>query len=185
MLPELPPRIPQRLQELDPASARVCLHVASFVTKELEVDLRGAQVLVALSGGADSLALLLTLHWLAPSLDMTLRAMHLDHGLRPESPLEAEWCRAFCAILNIPATLVSLDIPAQQKRTGAGTEEASRTARYAALHAEVGAVADGRGHHVERALGQVLRAGGLGQQVQRSAQRGQGLGGCRGCAGRC
>ncbi len=136
MLPELPPRIPQRLQELDPASARVCLHVASFVAKELEVDLRGAQVLVAVSGGADSLALLLILHWLAPSLDMTLHAMHLDHGLRPESPLEAEWCRAFCAILNIPVTLVSLDIPAQQKKMGAGIEEASRTARYAALHAE-------------------------------------------------
>lgn len=139
MLPRLPKAVPGRIQELDPASARLCLHVAAFAEKELEVDLHGAKVLAALSGGADSLALMLVLHWLAPSLNLTLHAMHLDHGLRPESPLEAEWCRGFCALLSIPFTVARLAIPARQKIMGTGVEETSRAARYAALQAEAAA----------------------------------------------
>ncbi|MGH7730305.1 MAG: ATP-binding protein, partial [Candidatus Eiseniibacteriota bacterium] len=43
---------------------------------------RGERLLVAVSGGADSVALLLGLHALAPELGLGLHAAHLNHGLR-------------------------------------------------------------------------------------------------------
>ena len=44
--------------------------------------------IVAVSGGADSLALLLSLHALREKLGLQLEVLHFNHGLRPESPRE-------------------------------------------------------------------------------------------------
>jgi tRNA(Ile)-lysidine synthase len=56
------------------------------------------QILVGFSGGADSTALLLLLHEHYPSL---IRAIHFNHGIRPESDDEESWCREFCGSRGI------------------------------------------------------------------------------------
>jgi tRNA(Ile)-lysidine synthase len=58
--------------------------------------------LVSVSGGADSTALLLLLHTLVGRLALRLEVLHFDHGLRPESPQEAEWVRALAERLGLP-----------------------------------------------------------------------------------
>ena len=124
------PRIPASLQALPPAQARFCLAVSRFVKQDLGLDIRGASLLVGFSGGADSTALLLVLHYLAPSLHLTLAAAHLDHGLRPSSGREADLCRAFCRELGIACVSERRDVAAERQRNKTGIEEQGRAARY-------------------------------------------------------
>jgi tRNA(Ile)-lysidine synthase len=90
----------------------------------------GDAVLIALSGGADSVALLVLLHRLAPEWGLRLHALHVDHGLRPESGLDAEFVRGLCGRLGVPLDVVRVTVP----ETGS-VEAAARAARYAALEA--------------------------------------------------
>ncbi|MGH7390420.1 MAG: ATP-binding protein, partial [Candidatus Rokuibacteriota bacterium] len=68
----------------------------------------GDTVLVALSGGADSSALLLLLSRLAPELAVTLRALHVDHRLRPDSGRDAEAALALGGRLGVPVQVVAV-----------------------------------------------------------------------------
>ena len=126
----MPAPFPPTLQTLPPAQARFCLKVLRFVERELKLDLTGQRVLVGFSGGADSTALLLALHCLAPKLRLTLTAAHLDHGLRASSADEAQWCHVFCRKLGIPCITASCDVPHLQQQEKLGIEEAARKARY-------------------------------------------------------
>ena len=121
---------PGSLQSLPPAQARFCLSVSRFVEKELELRLEDAAVLVGFSGGADSTALLLSLHYLAPRLGCTLIAAHLDHQLRPTSEQEALACREFCAGLGVPFISGKDCVSTLSQRTQCGVEDAGRAARY-------------------------------------------------------
>lgn len=90
-------------------------------------------VVVALSGGADSAALL---HLLARGpLQSRLRAIHCDHGLHPDSAQWAARCAGLCARLAVPLEVVQLAVDA---RSPAGLEATARSARYAALGARLG-----------------------------------------------
>ena len=84
------------LKDLSPLHARMALDVVRFMEGQ-GVELRGRGLLVALSGGADSTALLILFCALRSTLGVTLHAAHLDHALREESAAEAEACRALCA----------------------------------------------------------------------------------------
>jgi tRNA(Ile)-lysidine synthase len=88
----------------------------------------GETVLVAVSGGADSTALLWLLHRLAPDWGLRLHALHVDHGLRPDSGRDAEAVRTLGARLGIPVEVAAVRV------AGRGSlEAAARDARYAAL----------------------------------------------------
>jgi tRNA(Ile)-lysidine synthase len=77
---------------------------------------------LAISGGPDSLALLLL-----ASAEAPIRAATVDHGLRPESRAEAEHVAAICAARGIAHDILTLSLPPGTGQAGA------REARYAAL----------------------------------------------------
>lgn len=124
-------RLPVSLQQLPPAQARFCLAAARFLEKDLAVALQGAKILVALSGGADSSALLLCLRCLSQSKGFSLRAAHLDHALRPSSAEEAEQCRRLCESLSIPFSSRRVDVAALSQEEKTGVEACARKVRYA------------------------------------------------------
>jgi tRNA(Ile)-lysidine synthase len=131
-----PADIPQTLQDLLPKWAHFCLYAGRFVEEELGVDLEGKRVLVGLSGGVDSTALLLVLHYLSKRVGFTVGAVHLDHQLRPGSSGDAAFSRKICERLGIECSVESRDVARLAEDRGVGLEEAGREARYR-LYAEV------------------------------------------------
>ncbi len=86
-------------------------------------DLDG-RIALAVSGGPDSLALLLLAH--RAGFDAV--ALTVDHGLRPEAAAEAEQVAAICAGLGVPHAVLPVTVP-----RAASIQAAAREARYAAL----------------------------------------------------
>ncbi|WP_319584818.1 tRNA lysidine(34) synthetase TilS [uncultured Pseudodesulfovibrio sp.] len=126
----VPVDIPQTLQDLLPKWAHFCLYVGRFVEDELSIDLEGRRVLVGLSGGVDSTALLLVLHYLSQRAGFTVGAVHLDHQLRSESAEDAAFARSLCESLGIDCAVESRDVARLAEERGVGLEEAGREARY-------------------------------------------------------
>ncbi|MEW6245943.1 MAG: tRNA lysidine(34) synthetase TilS [Nitrospirota bacterium] len=95
-------------------------------------------VLVAVSGGPDSVALLALLHELAPSWRLTLSAAHFNYGLRgQESDDDAEFVAHLCRRLRIQLITRRLELPLRLGRRGGSLQERAREARYRALE-EIG-----------------------------------------------
>jgi tRNA(Ile)-lysidine synthase len=107
----------------------------------------GDVVLVAVSGGADSTALLYLLSALAPELGLRLHVLHVDHGLREDSSADAEFVRALGRRLGVPVEATRVTVV----RRGS-LEDAARLARYAALEEcadRIGAQRIALGHTAE------------------------------------
>jgi tRNA(Ile)-lysidine synthase len=128
------------------------------------------RVLVAVSGGPDSVALLLTLAHLRDTLDLELWVAHFDHGLRRRMQREAE--RSFVARLadelGLPFFFGQGDTRAHARRHRLSLEEAARALRYAFLSSQaerLGAGAVATGHtasdQVETVLMHIIRGSGL------------------------
>ncbi|HUS13936.1 MAG TPA: tRNA lysidine(34) synthetase TilS, partial [Chloroflexia bacterium] len=125
-------------------------------------------LVLAVSGGADSLALLHVLRELAPDMGISLHVAHLDHGMRgADAAGDAAFVSASCAGWGVPCTLTTFDVPGYAARGGLSAEDAARRARYsflAAVAGEVGAAAVATGHHaddqVETVVGHWLRGAG-------------------------
>ena len=108
------------------------------------------RVLIALSGGSDSVALLHLLCAVAPSLQLTLIAAHLDHAIRPQSRDDVDFVRSLCARLQIPLLCERVDVPELAAEKKVGLEEAGRLARQTFLHksaAQAACTAIALGHH--------------------------------------
>ncbi len=92
---------------------------------------RGRSLLVALSGGADSAALLHMLAQKRSCLNLTLHAAHVDHCIRgQDSQQDAQFCRALCENLGVPLYMEEIDVPALARATGEGLETVARRMRY-------------------------------------------------------
>ena len=93
------------------------------------------RIVVALSGGADSVALTWILHALAPDLGFELAGVaHVNHQLRGAASDEDEaFCRALTARLDLPIVVTRVDVAAQAKTRRVSLEVAARDARYAAF----------------------------------------------------
>jgi tRNA(Ile)-lysidine synthase len=128
---------------------------------------RGETLVVALSGGPDSVALLDALATLARPRGFRLVAAHLDHRLRPESADDASFCAALCASLGVPIRTGSADVRARAERDRGGLEQAARRERYSFLRrvreeeaAVAIAVAHTRDDQAETLLLRLLRGAG-------------------------
>jgi len=94
----------------------------------------GDHVFVALSGGADSVALLLLLSELREEMNFELQAIHIEHGIRGvESLADAEFSQDLCARLGIECHVESVDALSFSREKKIGLEEAARTLRYDAF----------------------------------------------------
>jgi tRNA(Ile)-lysidine synthase len=110
---------------------RILDRVASVIHSHKLIN-ENDRVVVAVSGGADSLALLYILAEI--DLPLQLTAVYIDHGLRPrETPQEQKTIEDSCLALNIPFSVRRVnvhDLVAQGKKS---LEEAARLLRYQAL----------------------------------------------------
>ncbi len=96
---------------------------------------RGDAVLAALSGGPDSVCLLVMLDRLRGHFGINLYASYIDHGLRPgETPGEIDFCEKLCLSLNVPFSVKSIDVKSYVKAHGLNKQEAARELRYKALN---------------------------------------------------
>lgn len=89
----------------------------------------GCSVLVAVSGGADSVALLHLLVLHASHFGIRVVAGHLDHSLRVESRDDAVFVANLCAGLDVPLVSSRIDVPALVAARRGGVEEVARDAR--------------------------------------------------------
>ena len=91
----------------------------------------GDGVLVGLSGGADSVGLLLVLWKLRETFQISLRALHVHHGLRgAEADRDAAFSRMLCERLEIPFYEFRIDAAKEALDRKCSVEEAGRQARY-------------------------------------------------------
>jgi tRNA(Ile)-lysidine synthase len=86
------------------------------------------QVLLALSGGADSLALLFVLKEMKKEADFYLSCVHVNHHLRPSSVEEAKWLHDLCEGLKIPLSIKDVVVP-----LSGSLEDQARKVRYKAF----------------------------------------------------
>lgn len=91
----------------------------------------GVDVLVALSGGADSVALLRSLNDISDEYNIKLSAIHINHNLRGDESLRDEqFCKELCNSLNIPLVVESVDVNGVSAKTGESIELCARKLRY-------------------------------------------------------
>ena len=111
-------------------------------------------VYAAVSGGADSVCLLLLLHTYRARKDFTLRVVHVEHGIRGQESLEDErFVRGLCDELALPLLSFSVDAPGCAGENGLSLEEAARKLRYEAFERlDPAGTARGEGGKVRVAL---------------------------------
>jgi tRNA(Ile)-lysidine synthase len=121
----------------------------------------GDRVLVAVSGGVDSLVLLHLFHSSAADLGIAIVAAHFDHAMRPASADDAEFVARVCAAWGVPLVV-------QRAETTPRSEAEARDARYRFLSETMlrhGATRMATAHHaddqVETVLFRLMRGAGL------------------------
>lgn len=172
------------LQRLLAVDARIGAAINGRVTTRNAVRVRGKssasaaqgnraavpkhKLLLAVSGGADSVAMLRGCHQIAADLALELRVIHVDHQLRSESADDARWIADLCQTLAIPCEIRRIDVRELARRQQVGIEEAARNARYTVFQQvagelEIGIVATAHtaDDQAETVLHHVLRGTGL------------------------
>ena len=132
---------------------------------------KGDNVIVAVSGGPDSTALLLALDSLKREYCLKLRVAHLDHMFRAagETKKDREYVSSLSKRLGIPFIFKRIDVPAYAEENGFSLEEAAREKRYEFLlesARDAGAKRIALGHtmddQAETVLMRLIRGSGLG-----------------------
>jgi tRNA(Ile)-lysidine synthase len=139
------------------SSQRICQNLESALT-----ELPAGPVAIAFSGGLDSSVLLHALAGSARARERGLRAIHVDHGLHPQSSDWATHCERFGQECGIPVLLLKACI---KSRRGLGLEAAAREARYASFEEVLGeneilAFAHHQDDQTETVLLKLLRGAG-------------------------
>lgn len=133
--------------------------LTAFIREEALIE-PGDRVIAAVSGGADSVALLFALYLLKEKLGISLEAAHFDHQLRgQESREDARFVEALCDRFDIPLHLGTAPVTAGKK----GLEAAAREARYGFFRSLDGKIATAHtaDDNAETVLLHLLRGTGL------------------------
>lgn len=142
----------------------------SDVINDCELIDRGARVLVAVSGGADSTALLVALSNLKKTLGIEVGAAHFDHRLRgrAEAAADVAFVRRLIRVVGAKVQIGSGDVKSRARRKRETIEEAARGMRYnflrqtaKAVGCSVVAVAHNRNDQAETVLMRIIRGAGL------------------------
>jgi len=129
--------------------------MAAFIRRH-ELLAPGAVVVVAVSGGADSVALAAGLRSLG---GCALHFGHVHHGLRAEAEADADFVAALAGQWGIPFHLERIDTPALARTWGVGIEQAARRGRYDALRQiarQAAAQAVAAAHHADDQVETIL-----------------------------
>ncbi|MCA1570227.1 MAG: tRNA lysidine(34) synthetase TilS [Chloroflexi bacterium] len=122
---EIPPpyagTVPEHLDEL---GRRVAVGAGSLGIPN------AAHLVLAVSGGPDSMALLHGAARAAANRGWRLTVAHLDHGLRPDSAADATFVSDAATVLRLPVELRKTDVAALARAEGRSIEDAGREARY-------------------------------------------------------
>ncbi|MBI5208152.1 MAG: tRNA lysidine(34) synthetase TilS [Candidatus Firestonebacteria bacterium] len=143
------------------------------------------KVLLAVSGGADSIALLYIFNNLQKKINISLQVAHFNHGFRgKESDADAKFVKNLCVKLGIPCTINKKNIPQLLKKNiGLSPQDFSRKLRYEFLTATAykyncNVIATGHNLHdqTETILLHLFRGTGLagltGMQLQKEISSG-------------
>ncbi|HAE52177.1 MAG TPA: tRNA lysidine(34) synthetase TilS [Ruminococcus sp.] len=104
--------------------------IIDFV-KQYDMIQKGDCVVCGLSGGADSVCLLLSLMELSRIIGFSVEALHVNHSIRgDESDRDENFCRKLCESLNVPFTAVRCNVPEYAEKNSLSDEEAARILRY-------------------------------------------------------
>ena len=93
----------------------------------------GRRILVAVSGGADSMCLLELLRKLQERAQLEIRVLHVHHGLRESAEDDLQYVEKYCEEAEIPFQAVRVDAAGYAAANGLSVEEAARHLRYEAL----------------------------------------------------
>lgn len=144
------------------------------------------RVVVAVSGGVDSMVLLRALYELRGELQLWLGVAHLDHRLRPNSYEDARLVADYARSLKLPLVQEAIDVPTYIRRHRLSKEEGARQVRYRFLAKAAGklkAKAIALGHNlndrVETFFLNLLRGSGLEGLAGMPPVRVEGEGGLR------
>ena len=128
----------------------------------------GARIVVGVSGGADSVALLYALKRLRAAWKLHVHVAHLDHGLRDASSADATFVRELSLRWRLPVTIEHRDVSAMCAREGWSLEDGARRIRYQFLldvarrqRAETVALAHTADDQAETVLMRLIRGTGL------------------------
>lgn len=104
------------------------------VAARLPSEIRGQRIVVAVSGGADSVALVRTLIALRDEWRLDVHVAHFNHGLRGAAQDDAAWLESRCSEWGVPFHYARGDVVNLAADSNETIEEAARKARYRFLH---------------------------------------------------
>jgi len=130
----------------------------------------GDQIVIGLSGGVDSVALLGLLVELKDVCGLNIYPLYVHHNIRKEADKDVMFCKNLCVKLGLTCKVIYVDVPKEVEQTKKSEEEVARKLRYKALRdykMELGANRIAIAHHkedqAETIIHRFLRgAGGLG-----------------------
>lgn len=130
---------------------------------------KGDTVILAVSGGVDSVALLHVMNSLKSIYKVTLHVAHLEHGIRGEESIgDMKFVEKLCDELSVPLSTRSADVPDLARSRGLSLEAVARKVRYAFLEElaeEIGASKIATGHNAndqaETLLINLVRGAGM------------------------
>ncbi|WP_421901937.1 tRNA lysidine(34) synthetase TilS [Maridesulfovibrio sp.] len=122
--------LPTKIQELNPKQAKLCLDIEKFGKLKSSENFAAKNMLVGVSGGIDSTALLIIATLLAHKSGGRVFCAHVDHGLRDESAGDRAFVEELCAELGVPVESLKADVAGYAEQNSIGLEEAGRIIRY-------------------------------------------------------